>query len=90
MTRRQQWREVLQAEMQKWSALPYDQLLAQLRTTFAYEIERGSRRYQVEIEALENTPEYVHVAISVDDGSVPASFVPVTQSFVTTRPGRSA
>jgi len=90
MTRRQQWQEVLQAEMQRWSALTYDQLLALLRTTTAYQIERGSRTFQVEIEALENTPEYVHVAISVDDGSVPASFVPVTQSFVTTRPGRSA
>ena len=67
MNRRQQWQEVLNAEMQRWSALPYDQLLAQLRTTTAYEVEQGFQRYQIEIETLEKTPDYIHVAISVDE-----------------------
>ena len=87
MNRRQHWQEVLRAEMQRWSTLPHDQLLAQLRTTGAYEVEQGSHRYQIEIEALKITLDYIHVAISVDDGNIPASFVPATDSFITKTPG---
>jgi hypothetical protein len=85
MNRRQQWREVLETEVQRWSALPYDQLVSQLSKTNVYEVERDSQTYQIEIEVLENTADYVHVLISVDDGSVPASFLPMTDSFITKR-----
>jgi hypothetical protein len=85
MNRRQQWRKVLEAEKQRWSALPYDQLVSRLSKTNIYELEQDAQKYQVEIEVLENTAEYVHIAISVDDGSVPASFLPVTDSFITKR-----
>jgi hypothetical protein len=85
MNRREQWRKVLEAEMQRWSALSCDELVSRLGKTDAYEIEMDSRKYQVEIEMLENTAEYVHVAISVDDGSLPASLLPVTDSFITKR-----
>ena len=86
MNRRRQWRKVLEAEVQRWSALPYAQLIARLRTQTVYKVEQGSRTYQVEIDVLENTTEYVHVAISVDDGSIPCSFFPVTDSFITELP----
>jgi hypothetical protein len=87
MNRRQQWRKVLEAEMHIWSALPYDELASRLSKATVYELEQDAQNYQIEIEVLENTPEYVHVAISVDDGSVPASFLPVTDSFITKRSG---
>jgi len=83
MNRRQRWRKVLEAEVQRWSALPYDRLLSQLATTDVYEVVDGPQRYQIEIEVLENTQENVHVALSVDDGSLPASLLPVTKSFIT-------
>lgn len=86
MNRRRRWREVLETEKQHWSALPYDQLVPRLSETSVYEVERDSQKYQIEIEILENTTDYVHVVISVDDGSIPASFLPATDSFITKRP----
>ena len=86
MNRRQRWRDVLDAERQRWSGLPYDQLVSRLSQTNVYEVELDSQKYQIEIEILENTTDYLHVAISVDDGSIPASFLPATDSFMTKRP----
>ena len=85
MNRRQQWRKVLEAEVQRWSALPYDRLQAQLATPEVYEVVDGAQRYQIEIDVLENTREYVHVMLSLDDGSLPLSLVPVIDSFITNK-----
>ena len=52
----------------------------------AYEVEHESKTYQVEVEILENTATYVHVAVSVDDGSLPASITPETHSFMCRKP----
>ena len=86
MNRRERWRKVLETEKQRWSALSCDELVSRLGETNVYELELDSRKYQVEVEVLENTPEYVHAAISVDDGSLPASFLPATDSFIVKRP----
>jgi hypothetical protein len=48
------------------------------------------KKYQVEIETLEKTEEYVHVAVSVDDGHLPASICPATDSFIQKKPSSSA
>ena len=85
MNRRRQWRKVLEAEVQRWSALPYNRLQPQLATTEVYEVVDGAQRYQVEIDVLENTREYVHVMLSLDDGSLPLSLVPVIDSFITNK-----
>jgi len=85
MNRRQQWRKALEAEVQRWSALPYNRLQPQLATTEVYEVVDGAQRYQVEIDVLENTREYVHVMLSLDDGSLPLSLVPVIDSFITNK-----
>jgi hypothetical protein len=47
-----------------------------------YEVESGSKTYQVELSVLEETESYLHVSIGVDDGSLPASICPLTGSFV--------
>jgi hypothetical protein len=36
----------------------------------------------VEVELLENTEKHPHVMAAVDDGRLPASLSPLTQSFV--------
>jgi hypothetical protein len=72
--------------MQRWSAFPCDELVSRLDETKVYVVEAESGEYQVEIEILENTPEYVHVALSVDDGSLPASLSPASDSFIVKRP----
>jgi hypothetical protein len=51
-------------------------------TLQAYEIEFDSKKYQVEVELLENTEQYLHVMVAVDDGSLPASIRPLTHTFI--------
>lgn len=76
--------------MRRWSALSYDQLISRLSTVDVYEVEDDFKKYQVEIETLEKTEEYVHVAVSVDDGHLPASICPATDSFIQKKPSSSA
>jgi hypothetical protein len=73
---------VLDAELKRWSAKSSEQLLAELADVQAYEIEFESKKYQVEVEILENTEKYVHVLVAVDDGSLPAALRPLSTSFI--------
>ncbi|MDP2996591.1 MAG: hypothetical protein Q8N47_03820 [Bryobacterales bacterium] len=82
MSRREKWRKVLDSEVKRWSALSCVQLASELQDQQTYEVEVDSKKYQVEVEILENTGQYLHVMVSVDDGSLPASIVPVTHSFI--------
>jgi hypothetical protein len=90
MDRRQRWRKVLEAEMRRWSALSYDQLISRLSTIAVYEVEDDFKKYQVEVEILENTQEYIHVSVRVDDGHLPAAIFPATDSFIKKKPSSSA
>ena len=89
MNRREQWRKVLDFEVRRWVDAPYEELVSALRNQQAYEIEFESRKYQVEIEMLENTEQYIHVMVAVDDGHLPASILPVTHSFIRNKPRSS-
>jgi len=80
--RREQWRPVLDAEVNRWSAKSSEQLLAELGDVQAYEIEFEEKRYQVEVEILENTEKYVHVSVAVDDGSLSGFTRPLSTSFI--------
>jgi len=80
--RRDAWRPVLEAEIKRWSAMSYEQLAAELADDKVYEVEFDSKMYQVEVELLENTERHIHVAVAVDDGSLPASIRPLTDSFI--------
>ncbi len=82
MTRREVWKQVLDREVQHWSAMSPGELEAVLAKQQNYEVEFNSKRYQVEVDVLENTPEFLHVVISVDDGSLPASLLPVSRGFL--------
>jgi len=81
MTRREHWRRVLDIELQRWSAMTPEQLASASDEERVYEVELDSKMYQV-VEILENTEEYLHVMVAVDDGSLPASIIPETQSFI--------
>jgi hypothetical protein len=82
MSRRDEWRKVLEVEIAKWSAKSCEELTAELVDVAAYEVEVDSKTFQVEIEIVEKTDAYVQVMVAVDDGSLPSSILPVTQSFV--------
>jgi hypothetical protein len=79
---RQEWAPVLDAETKRWSAKTCSQLVRELSDVKAYEVEIESKRYQVEVELLENTAQYVHVVVAVDDGGLPASFRPLAATFL--------
>ena len=81
-SRREQWRPVLEAESKRWSAMSCEQLIAALAGEQVYEVEFASRKYQVEVDLLENTEKYLHVMVAVDDGSLPKSLFPLTFSFI--------
>jgi hypothetical protein len=82
MTRREKWRKVLDLEVQRWLNMPLGKLVSAVREQQAYEVELDSEKYQVEIDILEDTEQYVHVMVAVDDGSLPASISPETDSFI--------
>jgi hypothetical protein len=83
MTRREEWNRVLALELEQWAAKPWSQLLHELADgNVAYEVAHDSKTYQVEADLLENTPEYVHVSVAVDDGSLPESIQPASKSFI--------
>jgi hypothetical protein len=84
--RREQWQKVLDAEVQRWLAMPLSQMQAALRYRQVYEVEFAANTYQVEIEILQNTERHVQVMVAVDDGSLPASLVPITHIFIRDRP----
>jgi hypothetical protein len=79
---------LLHAEVERWSARPYPALR---EANFPVVTQRGSPGaadfYQAEVNAVEITPEYVHVAVAVDDGGLSA-FAPVSTSFVVYADGR--
>lgn len=81
MSRRDEWRRVLDAEVGRWSAMPHDQLVTALSDHQAYEVELDAKKYQVEVEVLEVAEKYLHIIVAVDDGSLPASVLPLSRSF---------
>jgi len=85
MKRFKQWSKVLDLEVQRWSAMPYEELLSALQHPHTYEIETASNKYQVEVEILEQTDQYLHVMVTVDDGSLPASILPSCRTFICTK-----
>ena len=82
MSRREEWRRVLQTELKRWSSLSCDEVLAELRTRDVYELIADSKHYQVEVVLLEHKPEYLHVSIAIDDGSLQGSIHPESESFI--------
>ena len=76
---------MLDAQVKRWSEKSYNQLRIELSDIQRYEVESASKLYQVEIQLIENTEEYVHVLIGVDDGSLPWSIFPATADFIRRR-----
>jgi hypothetical protein len=89
MNRREQWRPVLDAEIKKWSTKSCAELVRELSDVLAYQVEFEDKKYQVEVQLLENTEKYVHVSVDVDDGSFHAPFRPLSSSFIREKPETS-
>ena len=72
----------MDSEVERWSAMTCGQIVSELHVPQEYEVELDSNKYQAEVESLENTGKYVHVLVSVDDGRLPASILPLTHTFI--------
>ena len=90
MNQREHWRPVLIAQTKLWQAKPYQQLLSELVDEQVYEVHHETKACQVEVSILENKNDYLHVIVSVDDGSIPASFRPLTEVFIVEKPKQPA
>jgi len=75
--------------VRRWAALSYGHLVSELRDLQAYELEFDSKKYQIEVELLENAGEDLTVMVSVDDGSLSASIGPATHIFMRQKTGRN-
>jgi hypothetical protein len=81
--KRAECREVLEAEVAHWSEMHCEQLIEELHEEKVYQILVGLQRFQVEVELVEDTNDYLHVIVSVDDGVLLRSVFPVTSGFIT-------
>ena len=85
MRNRDEMQQFLETEKQRWAAKPVDSLIAELHSVHNYEVVTESGNYQVEVQLLENRPDYLHVSICIDDGHLPTSIVPMVDTFILRR-----
>jgi hypothetical protein len=83
MRKRDKLREILAAEISRWSAMPYDELILQLQGECVYQVESESTQFHLDVQVLENTDEYVHVMVGIHDGSFWGFISPLSDSFIT-------
>lgn len=76
--KRRQWQPVLEAELKKWQRERPSELRVALGRPVCYEAAGG---LQIEAQIVEETPQFIHVLLSVDDGSLPASLLPLSANF---------
>ena len=80
--------EWLEREVDRWSEKSPDELVEALKRPVGYEQGADGAWRQYEVQLLENTDDYVHVGIGIDDGSEELSRSPLTTSFLVYRDGR--
>ena len=74
--------------MKRWSSMSGSQLLSRLSAgEDSYEVEVESEKYQVEVQILENTDNYIHVGVAVDDGHFWRAMRPLSSCFICRKDG---
>ncbi len=77
---------ILDQEKEKFANKTYKELSV-LKDPTVYECGVGDGWYQVEVQILEKNDKYVHIAVNVDDGGFPRSFIPLSTSFLVYKDG---
>ena len=79
---------LLDREIEEWSSKSFTKLTEELADVVAY--QRGDKTgfHQFEVQMIEQEPEYLHILVSVDDGSFRRSLAPLTRGFIVHRDGR--
>lgn len=82
MEMQQEGRPVLEAQVRRWSHIPWEQIEHLLPDPQAYEVTFGARKYQVDVKLLEDTDHHLRLSVSVDDGAMPRSMCPLSQNIL--------
>jgi len=86
--KKHQLQSLLNAEVDEWAGKSYSKLVEDLADIAAYERSNDDGFYQFEVQMIEHEPDYVHVIVSIDDGSFLRSLKPLSWSFIVHRDGR--
>jgi hypothetical protein len=79
---------LLDAEVGELSRRSYAKLVDDLSDVLAYDRGGAASYHQFEVQMIEHEPDYVHVVVSIDDGSFLRSVWPISRSFIVHRDGR--
>ena len=90
--RRDRWKSVLRREAELWAALTFEEIVCRLtqRDPYVYDVLLDGCSYQVEVGIVDLNSTSANVVIGVDDGSLPASLVPVTCCLSKRKDGTSS
>ncbi len=80
--------DLVDAETSDWSRKSFANLVEELTDVVAYERGSDADFHQFEVQMIEHKPDYVHVIVSIDDGSFVRFCAPVTRGFIVHRDGR--
>ena len=86
--KKDQLQSLLDTEIYELSRRPYTRLVDELSDVVSYERGSGSDYHQFEVQMIEHELEYVHVVVSIDDGSFKKFISPISRSFIVHRDGR--
>jgi hypothetical protein len=88
MGTREEWRRVLDAQVRRWSQIPWEQLVGLLREPQAYEATSDTKKYRVAVDLLEDTDASIQISVAVDDGALTYSALPLCRSVVLSKTTR--
>ena len=83
-----QLRELLSYETLDWAERSPGDIVAELAKPQTYGRGTGDTWHEIEVTLLEATDDYIHVKISIHDGSLVWALKPITSSFLIYRDGR--
>jgi hypothetical protein len=82
MAAREEWRPVLEAQVRRWSQIPWEQVVSLLRETQAYEATLDTKKFRVAVDLLEENDASIQLSVAVDDGALTYSALPLCRSVV--------
>jgi hypothetical protein len=84
----EEWRPVLDAQVRRWSQIPWEQLVGLLREPQAYEATLGAKKYRIAVDLLEDRDASIQISVAVDDGALTYSALPLCRSIVLSKTTR--
>ena len=87
MMKKEELEKVLSLEIDAWADKPYEEL-TQMRKPHCYSTDVDGISFNVEVQVLHVTSEYVQLSIAVDDGSGRWATCPVAKSMLIYSDGR--